>query len=70
MAIRGIDREKCAACGRCAMICPMDVFGQVGKYVFIAHPGDCMTCFLCEIECPKGAIYVGPERGSEKVLPY
>ncbi len=70
MSIQKIDREKCALCGLCFQICPLDVFGKIGRFVFIAHPEDCMTCFLCELECPEGAILVGPERGMEKILPY
>jgi NAD-dependent dihydropyrimidine dehydrogenase PreA subunit len=70
MAIRSIDRDKCKACGKCVTVCPMDVFRQVGTFVYLAYPRDCMTCFLCELECPAGAIYVGPERGSEKTTAY
>ena len=68
--IESIDSKKCTRCGQCAEVCPMDVIRALGDVVYIAHPQDCMTCFLCEIECPEGAIYVGPERGSDKVLPY
>jgi NAD-dependent dihydropyrimidine dehydrogenase PreA subunit len=70
MAIRGIDRDKCRECGKCFVVCPMDVFRKVGRFVYPAYPEDCMTCFLCEIECPEGAVYVGPERSSTKLLPY
>lgn len=70
MAIRIIDRAKCSNCGKCYKICPLDVFGRIGKCVFIAYPEDCMTCFLCELECPEEAILVGPERSFPKVLPY
>lgn len=70
MTIQRIEREKCTLCGRCLQICPMDVFGKIGRFVFIAHLEDCMTCFLCELECPEEAIFVGPERGMNKVMPY
>lgn len=70
MAVRAIDREKCNGCGRCVQVCPMDVFGQLGKFVFLAYPADCMTCFLCELECPRDAVEVGPERAVPKVFPY
>jgi Fe-S-cluster-containing hydrogenase component 2 len=46
MTVQWIDREKCIVCGRCFLICPMDVFGRVESHVFIAHPKECMTCYL------------------------
>jgi NAD-dependent dihydropyrimidine dehydrogenase PreA subunit len=70
MSIQEIDRSKCKMCGRCALVCPLDVFRKMGKFVYIVYPEDCMTCFLCEIECPAAAIYVNPERGMNKIMPY
>ena len=70
MAVQAIDYTKCNDCGKCASICPMDVYQKVGTLCFISCKDDCMTCFLCEIECPTDAIFVGPERGHEVVLPY
>ena len=70
MPVKRIDRTKCTLCGNCALVCPLDVFQKMGRFVYIAYPEDCMTCFLCEIECPAGAIYVSPERGMQKILPY
>ena len=32
------------------------------RLVRIAYPEDCQTCFACELDCPEGAIYVGPMR--------
>ena len=31
-----------------------------GAKALIAHPEDCMTCFMCEMSCPSGAITVHP----------
>jgi NAD-dependent dihydropyrimidine dehydrogenase PreA subunit len=32
------------------------------RLVRIAYRDDCQTCFLCELDCPENAIYVGPMR--------
>lgn len=59
--IANIDKEKCIGCGICVDRCPLDTIriDSDGKAV-IAYPEDCMTCFLCERNCPQGAIYVHP----------
>ncbi|MDO4280612.1 MAG: ferredoxin family protein [Peptococcaceae bacterium] len=59
--ITNIDKEKCIGCGLCVERCPLDTLrlGEDGK-AFIAYPEDCMTCFICERHCPKGAIFVHP----------
>ncbi len=70
MAVERIDYEACTDCGRCYETCPLDVYDRVGRTYYIAHQKDCMTCFLCEIDCPQDAIYIGPERSRPVVLPY
>jgi adenylylsulfate reductase subunit B len=73
--IEKIDERKCNGCGICAEICPMDVLrlktdidivshsekkGAFRQYkAYLAYPLDCMTCYLCELKCPTGAIDVG-----------
>ena len=59
--IRSIDKEKCVGCGICVERCPLDTL-RLGadKKAYIAYPEDCMTCFLCERNCQKGAIFVHP----------
>ncbi len=62
--IERLDETRCNRCGRCLEICPNDVFRREpasGRYR-IAWPDDCETCFDCELECPTGAIRVGPLR--------
>ena len=48
----------------------MDVIRSLGDVVYIAHPHDCMTCFLCEEACSSDAIYVSPHRGHDVVYPF
>jgi len=64
MAIEMIDYHKCTHCRICIDSCPTAVFRMIGKRVYISRGEDCQTCFLCEIDCPEDAIYVGPERGT------
>ncbi|MFC1902624.1 ferredoxin family protein [Chloroflexota bacterium] len=70
MAIEYIDRSKCNNCGVCYEICPMDVFGKMGKLVYIAYHKDCMTCHLCEYDCSPDAIYVSARRAEEEPAPF
>jgi len=48
----------------------MDVFIRKEEKILIKNRNDCMTCHLCEMDCPTGAIYVSPERPSPAVLPW
>lgn len=58
--IKTIYTTKCIGCGRCVNICPLDVIRIKNKKAWIAYPEDCHSCYLCEMICPKGAIYVHP----------
>jgi NAD-dependent dihydropyrimidine dehydrogenase PreA subunit len=57
-----IDGTKCTSCGLCVEACPLDALRmsrQTGK-AYIAYGDDCMTCYVCEMTCLSGAIYVHP----------
>ena len=59
--ITRIDKEKCNGCGTCTEKCPLDTIRlDDHRKAFIAYPEDCMTCYICEMNCPQGAIYVHP----------
>jgi len=47
-----LNREQALMEARRCMTC--------GAKAFIAHPEDCMTCFMCEMSCPSQAITVHP----------
>ncbi len=61
MMITKIDQDKCVGCGVCVSLCPPDVLRlNDKKKAYIAYNDDCMTCYLCERNCPSGAIFVHP----------
>jgi NAD-dependent dihydropyrimidine dehydrogenase PreA subunit len=63
MGIRKIDLTLCNRCGICVDICSMDVLREhEDRTPYIAYLADCMSCFICEMECPVEAIYVSPAR--------
>jgi NAD-dependent dihydropyrimidine dehydrogenase PreA subunit len=62
MGITRIDTRLCNGCGICIEQCPMDVLRmdkETGK-AYIKYLRDCQSCFLCERECPEGAILIMP----------
>ena len=72
MGIRKIDKNLCTGCEICIEKCPMDVIrmDEDTSKAFIAYLSDCQFCFLCERECPEGAIYVSPDRERRIPLPW
>ena len=70
MAIEEICRDRCTSCTLCYTVCPMDVFGEMGGYIYIAYPEDCMSCHLCEDVCTEDALYVSARRATEVPMPF
>jgi NAD-dependent dihydropyrimidine dehydrogenase PreA subunit len=72
MGIRRIDYARCNGCGTCVDLCPMDVIrlDQSTKKAVIMYLRDCQSCFACETECPKEAIFVTPDRERRIPLPW
>ena len=65
--------ETCDGCGKCIDTCPMDVLrlDKEKRKAFIKYHEDCMSCFICEEECPNpGTIYVSPKRAEWVRLPW
>ncbi len=66
MPVKSINKDVCASCSlrkakRCPVpdSCPTDVFkqGEDGS-PFVAYPDDCQECYVCERDCPHGAVCV------------
>ncbi len=53
-----INPKKCVACGKCALICCMDVFGPTEPKTvpLVRYPEECWHCRACVMDCPTGAI--------------
>ncbi len=69
MTVKSIDENTCEPCqlrisGACpvAESCPTDVLrlGERGN-PYIAYADDCDSCYLCQLECPHGAVQVSAE---------
>ena len=52
------DPNRCVGCGRCAEVCPHDVFFIENKKVHVRDRDDCMECGACMVNCAAGAISV------------
>jgi NAD-dependent dihydropyrimidine dehydrogenase PreA subunit len=51
--------ELCNGCGNCLQSCPTDVFDRRSDGIaYVRYPQDCHVCFLCQDDCPVGAIKV------------
>lgn len=53
-----IKQNDCIACGTCASICCMNVFGPVqkGTVPVVRYPDECWHCRACVMDCPTHAI--------------
>lgn len=58
--VHTIEKDVCIGCGKCVQTCPLDVLRLVDGKAEIVYPDDCMTCYLCEHNCPVGAVFVHP----------
>lgn len=52
------DPATCVGCGRCAEVCPHQVFALEGKKAALADRNACMECGACATNCPADAITV------------
>ncbi len=66
MTIKRISTDVCESCSLraesgCPIMesCPTDVI-RLDKAGFPSteYPDDCMSCFLCQLDCPNGAVEV------------
>jgi NAD-dependent dihydropyrimidine dehydrogenase PreA subunit len=69
MTVRNFAKDTCESCGLrindgCPVMdsCHMDVIRLDGEgFPSIAYSNDCDSCFLCELDCPNGAVTVSAE---------
>ncbi|CAH2030356.1 mercury methylation ferredoxin HgcB [Trichlorobacter ammonificans] len=54
----GLDRAACIGCGRCAEVCPHQVFAVSDRRASIIDRDGCMECGACARNCPARAIAV------------
>jgi ferredoxin len=50
-----VDRKKCAGCGTCLDICPVEAIKIVDNVAQISE-ADCAECGTCVDECPEKAL--------------
>lgn len=62
-----IEEEICSGCKYCIDICPFECISLVGdpdmpwvKVASLTNPKACVSCYLCEASCDKGAIVLIP----------
>jgi len=53
-----LEQEKCIGCGRCAEVCPHQVFCLIDNRACLAERDACIECGACARNCPVGAIGV------------
>ena len=53
-----LDPDKCVGCGRCAEVCPHQVFKLNGGKAELANRDGCMECGACARNCVFNAIEV------------
>ena len=71
MPIKSIMQEMCTGCGICVETCPDDVIRlNEEKKAYIAYPGDCAACLLCEFVCPVKCIEVSWDMARKIPQPY
>ncbi len=53
-----VDEEKCAGCGECAEICPVDVYEIDNEKSVVVNGELCLGCESCVEVCEDEAIIV------------
>lgn len=51
-----IDKDKCIVCGRCADICPANIFSKEEDKILLQYEDSCIGCGHCVSVCPQESI--------------
>jgi len=58
VATLALNQAACTGCGRCAEVCPHQVFSVEQRKAAIIDLDGCMECGACQRNCPAQAIAV------------
>jgi NAD-dependent dihydropyrimidine dehydrogenase PreA subunit len=56
-----VNQEKCAGCGVCIEVCPVQAISLNSKRKAQINSEKCLECGRCAKECPNQAIELAPE---------
>ena len=48
----------------CVAVCPTECLEMDGPLPWLPRPGDCISCELCVVVCPTGAVRLAPPAGA------
>ncbi|MHA1301531.1 MAG: indolepyruvate ferredoxin oxidoreductase subunit alpha [Candidatus Helarchaeota archaeon] len=66
-----IDEEKCIGCGRCVIICPVELYKVVEKKAKLDQAQVskfCLECAHCWVICPEHAINFKYPKGGSGII--
>lgn len=51
-----INLNRCAVCGDCVMVCPVNCLEMTAIGPWLPRPTDCIDCSACVLICPADAL--------------
>jgi ferredoxin len=55
-----LDETLCTGCGDCPDVCPTHCLEMAGPLPWLPRPRACISCTLCVLICPAGALRMMP----------